>query len=100
MPVNWTGFYVNGGFGYGGWAADTTTESPITGACILCYVQVQGGKGWLGVGGAGFADFQVMPKVVVGVFGDYDFSSLKGTIQDQGPFFARRHQADLGLGPR
>ena len=87
MPVNWSGFYVNGGFGYGGWAADTTTQNPVTGACVLCIVQVQGGKGWLGVGGVGF-DFQAIPKLVLGVFGDYDFSSLKGTIQDQVPFFA------------
>jgi len=87
-PDNWTGFYVNAGVGYGGWAADTTTVSPvIAGPCNLCTVQVQGGKGWLGVAGAGF-DFQVMPKVVIGVFGDYDFTSFKGTIQDQNPFFA------------
>ncbi len=87
MPVNWTGFYVNGGFGYGGWAADTTTESPITGACILCYCSSAGRQRMARRRRCGF-DFQVMPKVVVGVFGDYDFSSLKGTIQDQVPFFA------------
>ena len=52
----------------------------------LRIVQRQGGKGWLGVAGAGF-DYQIMPRIVAGVFGDFDFSSLKGTIQDQGPFF-------------
>lgn len=83
-PANWTGFYVNGGVGYGAWAADTTVVSPTTGACVLCAVQVQGGKGLLGRFGAGF-DYVVMPKILVGVFGDYDISSLKGTIQDQGP---------------
>jgi outer membrane immunogenic protein len=83
----WTGFYVNGGIGYGMWAADTTTVSPVTGACILCQTQVQGGKGWLGTIGAGY-DYQFSPKIVAGVFGDASISSLKGTIQDQGSFFA------------
>jgi outer membrane immunogenic protein len=82
IATNWTGFYVNGGLGYGMWAADTTVVSPTTGACILCVTQVQGGKGYLGVIGAGY-DWQFAPTWVVGVFGDFDISSLKGTIQDQ-----------------
>jgi outer membrane immunogenic protein len=86
-PTSWTGIYLNGGFGYGAWSADTTTESPATGACVLCVTQTQGGKGWLGVVGAGI-DYQIFSKIVIGAFGDYDFSSMKGTIQDQGPFFA------------
>lgn len=90
-PANWTGFYVNGGVGYGGWAADTTTENPTAPSPCnfsnLCTVQVQGGKGWLGVLGAGL-DYQIMPKVVIGAFGDYDFTNFKGTIQDQDPYFA------------
>ncbi len=75
---------MNAGVGYGAWAADTTVVTPTTGACVLCAVQTQGGKGWLGRFGAGF-DYVVMPKILAGVFGDYDVSSLKGTIQDQGP---------------
>ena len=86
-PVNWNGIYVNGGFGYGLWAADTTTESSTTGVCRLCFTQTQGGKGWLGVVGLGF-DHQIMPAVIVGVFGDVDISDLNGTIQDQDPYFA------------
>jgi outer membrane immunogenic protein len=90
-PANWTGFYVNAGLGYGGWAADTTTTSPIAPApcnfANLCVVQVQGGKGWLGVVGVGF-DIQATPKIVLGAFGDFNASALKGTIQDQLPFFA------------
>ena len=85
--TNWTGFYVNGGLGYGLWAADTTTEVPGTGVCILCFNQEQGGKGWLGAIGAGY-DYQFASSFLAGVFADYDLSSLKGTIQDQGPFFA------------
>ena len=87
VATSWTGFYVNGGLGYGMWAADTTTVDPATGACILCTTQVQGGKGWLATVGVGY-DYQFSPKFVAGVFGDASLSSLKGTIQDQGPFFA------------
>ena len=84
ITANWTGFYVSGGFGYGLWAADTTTVNPATGACSLCSPQRQGGKGWLGVVGGGF-DYQFASRFVAGVFADYNFSSLKGSIQDQNP---------------
>jgi|SRR5215471_10424780 len=83
----WTGLYVNGGLGYGAWTADTTTIHPTTSQCDLCLVQVQGGKGWLGRVGIGY-DYQFTSNIVAGVFADYDFSRLKGTIQDQFPFFA------------
>ena len=82
--VNWTGFYINGGFGYGIWSADSTTQF-IGGACLVCVNQHQGGKGWLGVIGAGY-DYQFAPSFLAGVFGDYNFSSLKGSIQDPAPF--------------
>ncbi len=85
--TNWTGLYVNGGFGYGLWSADTTTFDPATGACALCINQEQGGKGWLGVVGLGY-DYQFAPQFVGGVFGDFNFASIKGTIQDGNPFFA------------
>ncbi|HZI33396.1 MAG TPA: hypothetical protein VFF11_13735, partial [Candidatus Binatia bacterium] len=88
--MNWTGFYLNGGFGYGMWNADTTTVSPTTGICVLCVEQRQGGRGWLGTVGGGF-DYQlrqINPHVVVGAFADFDFASLSGTLQDQNPFFA------------
>ncbi len=85
--VGWTGFYLSGGGGYGLWTADTTTIDPVSGLCDLCVTQTQGGNGWLGRVGGGF-DYQLNQHVVVGVLADWDFSSLKGTIQDQGPFFA------------
>jgi outer membrane immunogenic protein len=78
----WTGFYVNGGIGYGMWAADTTDFNPAAGACGFCETQVQGGKGWLGTIGAGY-DYQFAPKIVAGIFGEASISSLKGTIQDR-----------------
>lgn len=82
ISTNWTGFYANAGAGYGEWAADTTTVSQVSGACVLCANQRQGGKGYLGVVGGGY-DWQFAPTWVAGVFGDFDISSLKGTIQDQ-----------------
>jgi outer membrane immunogenic protein len=94
-PVyNWTGLYVDGGFGYGMWTADTTTVSPVTGACVLCVTQTQGGKGWFGTIGGGY-DWQFRLgnwNMVAGALGGYDFSSIEGTIQDQGPFFAGREK--------
>ncbi len=91
-PVyNWTGFYLFGGFGYGLWAADTTTivppGFPTSGTCILCVNQRQGGKGWYGTVGGGY-DFQFGGSWVAGVFADGQFGSISGTLQDQGPFFA------------
>ena len=77
----WTGFYVNGGIGYGMWAADTTVITPA-GACFICETQVQGGKGWLATIGAGY-DYQFAPQIVAGIFGEASLSSLKGTLQDQ-----------------
>ncbi len=84
---SWTGFYVFGGGGGGIWAADTTTQNTFTGFCQLCVNQRQGGSGWFGTVGAGY-DWQVNQSWVVGVFGDGQFGSIKGTIQDQNPFWA------------
>ncbi len=89
MPVapSWTGFYIFGGGGGGLWAADTTTQATATGVCILCSNQRQGGSGWFGTVGAGY-DWQVNQNWVIGVFADGQFGSIKGTIQDQVPFWA------------
>src|ERR1043166_1104636 len=110
--TNWTGFYVNGGVGYGLWVADTTVTflpggggnpgQPFpqrqggkgfrgvagggNGWPGLPFPQRQGGKGFLGVAGGGF-DYQFAPRLIGGVFADFDFASLKGTVQDAGPFF-------------
>ena len=87
-PVyNWTGFYVFGGAGGGVWDADTTTQNTTTGAPFLPVNQKQGGDGWFGTVGAGY-DWQFNHSWVIGLFADGQFGSLKGTIQDQGPFAA------------
>lgn len=79
---NWTGFYLKGGGGYGMWAADTTTIDTTNGACNICLPIRQGGRGWFGTVGGGF-DYQLNSNIVIGAFADYDFASLKGSIQDQ-----------------
>lgn len=85
IPVatrNWSGFYLSGGGGYGLWEADSNTTEAATGFDIpLPLVQRQGGKGWLGRVGGGF-DYQFNSRIVGGLFGDFDFSHLQGTIHD------------------
>ncbi len=80
---SWTGFYVNGGVGYGMYNADTVWTLP-GGATFLPFTQTQGGRGWFGTVGIGY-DYQLTDKIVAGVLGDYDFASIKGTIQNH-PF--------------
>jgi len=92
MTPSWTGFYIGGGGGYGMWTADTRTINFNTGACVLCETQTQGGKGYFGSVSAGF-DWQFGGSWVAGVFGDGQFGSINGTIQDQGPFFAGRENS-------
>jgi outer membrane immunogenic protein len=78
MAPSWTGFYIFGGVGGGLWNASTFTR--VTGTGLpLSINQQQGGNGWLGTVGAGY-DWQVNPTWVVGIFGDGQFGSLKGTI--------------------
>ena len=91
-PVyNWTGFYLFGGFGYGLWEADTTTVIPLTGVCVLCIEQRQGGRGWYGTVGGGY-DWQFSGRWVAGILADAQFGNIKGTIQDQINFSAGQEE--------
>jgi len=94
VAPSWTGFYIFGGAGGGLWNANTSVVETNTGACILCgFNQTQGGDGWLGTAGLGY-DWQFNGRWVVGLFGDGQWGSLRGTIQDQGPFAAGRISTD------
>jgi len=77
---NWTGFYIFGGGGGGLWAADQHVVNTLTGV-PLTVDQRQGGSGWFGTVGAGY-DWQFNQTWVAGVFGDGQFGSIRGTIQD------------------
>ncbi len=94
MPVapSWTGFYIFGGAGGGLWASDEHTQT-TAGALPLSIDQRQGGSGWFGTVGAGY-DWQVNSGWVAGIFADGQFGSLKGTVQDQVPFFAANIKND------
>ena len=82
---NWSGFYLNAGGGYGMWNADTQVFLP-GGACLTCFVDTFGGRGYFGTGGGGY-DFQLgglglggwNPMIVAGLMADYNFESFKGT---------------------
>jgi outer membrane immunogenic protein len=80
MPVaiaSWTGCYVGAGGGYGMYNQDVSTVTVATGASSTA--QTVGGRGWFGTVQVG-CDYQFADRFVFGVFGDYDFSDLKGTL--------------------
>jgi outer membrane immunogenic protein len=71
--MSWTGCYVGVGGGSGMYNQDISeTGGGGTDTVTL------GGRGWLGTGQIG-CDYQVAPNWVIGVFGDYDLSSIKGS---------------------
>ena len=84
-PVyGWTGFYVGGGWGYGMFNLDTTWAQGAL-PFDLVINQTQGGRGWLGTVTIG-ADYQFSDRLVAGVFADYDFAKIKGSLQNQSSF--------------
>jgi outer membrane immunogenic protein len=77
-PVaSWTGCYVGAGGGYGMWNQDNKTF--LDDGSFDASNMTAGGRGWFGTVQVG-CDYQVAPSWVVGVFGDYDFSSIKGDL--------------------
>jgi outer membrane immunogenic protein len=82
-PVySWTGCYIDAGVGYGLWDQSHYTDATVAGVPTQLSPSTNtGGEGWLGRVGAG-CDYQVGSRWVVGVFGDYDFTSLTGSFQD------------------
>jgi outer membrane immunogenic protein len=79
IAYNWTGCYIAGGGGYGWYNAEARQVDPVTGA-FLVHEGTTGGRGWAGQGGAG-CDYQFAGPFgnwVVGAFGDYTFSDIKG----------------------
>jgi outer membrane immunogenic protein len=78
-PVStWTGFYFGGGFGYGMSDADTSVVQHATGV-PLTNTSNSAGKGWLGTVTVGY-DYQFNSSIVGGVFADYDFANITGTL--------------------
>ncbi|MDI1267047.1 MAG: porin family protein, partial [bacterium] len=81
----WTGCYVGGGGGYGLYDADTQQRSTATGLPLGAQFD-QGGRGYIGTLQAG-CDYQFpigSNQFVVGAFGDYNFSDIKGNFTGNG----------------
>jgi outer membrane immunogenic protein len=98
-PVsNWTGLYVGGGFGYG--LMDVESHTNAAGFVPLATNGDTGGRGWLGRVQIGY-DAQ-LANWVVGIFGDYDWSNIKGTASDQntGLNFALKQSSAWSVGGR
>jgi outer membrane immunogenic protein len=69
--VNWSGFYLGLGGGYGMYSLETSQSAagvPITNPYDT------GGQGFFGTAIAGF-DWQFTNRIVAGVFADYDFAA-------------------------
>jgi outer membrane immunogenic protein len=85
--MSWTGCWVSGGVGYGMWNQDHFTETD-PGHIAFSSTTTDGGRGWLGRVGVG-CDYQFPnSSFLIGLFGDYDWMSLKGSNQPQGILFA------------
>jgi outer membrane immunogenic protein len=80
-PVpTWTGCYVGGGGGYGMWNQENTTvDLP---RLPRSATTTEGGRGYFGTvqGGCDYQFGAMGQQFVIGGFGDYDFTSFKGTI--------------------
>src|SRR6266545_42970 len=75
IGYNWTGCYVDGGGGYGLFNQDSFTNFEGGGSSSEV---TNGGRGWFGTVGAG-CDVQ-FGGWVLGAFGNYDFTDLKGDV--------------------
>jgi outer membrane immunogenic protein len=72
--VNWTGFYLGLGGGYGMYTAEA---SPTNAGVPVAPQHDTGGQGFFGTAIAGF-DWQFTNRFVAGVFADYDFGNIEG----------------------
>ena len=73
IGYNWTGCYVKGGGGYGLYNSDSFSIDGGSSSNVT-----NGGQGWFGTVGGG-CDVQ-FGSWVLGAFGDYDFTDLKGDV--------------------
>ncbi len=85
---SWTGCYVGGGGGYGLWNQENTLFSAALPGTVLFPTTTAGGRGYFGTvqGGCDYQFPAMGTSFVVGAFGDYDFSSLKGTVDPVGGY--------------
>jgi len=82
VGVNWTGFHIGGGGGYGLLSADSREVNAITGAPAFATNTKPSGHGYFGTVSGGY-DWQINPTWVVGIFGDAQFGDIKGNMLDR-----------------
>src|SRR5215813_5222339 len=91
VVYNWTGCYVGGGGGYGFYNGDAFATND-NGVALSSNV-TNGGQGWFGTAGGG-CDVQFGSRWVLGAFGDYDFTDLKGDVAIPGTTLVGREKQD------
>jgi outer membrane immunogenic protein len=81
----WTGCWISGGVGYGMWNQDVSLTGNLlntAGTAVIGTVNTvtttDGGRGWLGRVGVG-CDYQFSQQFLIGAFGDFDWTNIKGT---------------------
>ena len=75
-PVNWTGFYLGGGGGYGFADSYTRPFNTVTNLPLNLGAD-SGARGYFGSVSGGF-DYQFNDKIIAGVLANYDFADIKG----------------------
>lgn len=85
VTTNWTGCYVGAGGGYGMWNQDHHLVTD-PGFVRLTPTATAGGRGYFATVQVG-CDYQFAQRWVVGAFGDYDFSRIKGEFNPVGTLF-------------
>src|SRR5215210_5027852 len=82
VASSWTGCYVGAGGGYGMFDQRHRSVSAIPGDFATLETDT-GGKGWFGTVQVG-CDYQIADRFVIGAFGDWDWSGLRGNLQPTG----------------
>jgi outer membrane immunogenic protein len=77
----WTGCYIGAGGGYG--LFDQHHSTTVVGAAAPFFIGDTGGRGWFGTVQGG-CDYQFNESFVIGVFGDYDWSGMRGDFSNVG----------------
>ncbi|MCC6889808.1 MAG: porin family protein [Hyphomicrobiales bacterium] len=78
VGYSWTGCYLGAGGGYGMFNQETQFIDGASGG-PLGLSSDNGGRGWFGTVQVG-CDYQIGSTFVIGAFGDYDFSGIKGDM--------------------
>jgi outer membrane immunogenic protein len=76
VAQSWTGCWIGAGGGYGMYNVDHSNRDTVTGAGLTTNMTA-GGRGYVVTGAVG-CDYQLSDRFVIGAFGDFDWTNLKG----------------------